>query len=394
MKYAKTAEAVPASPIRDMMTRASKLSDAVSFSVGEPDFFPSQEVIDATRGIANEEYAKYSPGAGFAKLRHAYAEYLSGADLVHYSGDEVIVTVGGMAALFLGMKCLLDPGDEVLIASPYFSNYAQTVMLCGGETIPVHVYEKDDFVLMPEAVEASITPKSKVLLLNSPCNPTGGVLSAAATEKLAELALKYDLFVVSDEVYRSILFDGASYTSIASLPGMKERTLIVDSCSKTFAMTGYRVGFGAGPKHLIDLMTKLTEGVYSCAASVCQQAAIAALHERPGHLERMVHEYEKRRDYICGRIHAIRGLSCIRPKGAFYLFVNVGGTGLKAREYSDRLLDAYHVAVVPGDNFGADAADYVRLSYATSMEQIIEGCNRMEQFSNALFNEQSRRAFA
>jgi aminotransferase len=394
MKYAKTAEAVPASSIRDMMTRAAKLDDAISFSVGEPDFFPSQEVIDATRGAANAGYAKYSPGAGFEKLRQAYAEYLSGVDLVPYSGDEVIVTAGGMAALFLGIKCLLDPGDEVLIASPYFSNYAQAVMLCGGETVPVNVYEKDDFVLTPEAVEAAITPKSKVLLLNSPCNPTGGVLSTEATERLAELALKYDLFVISDEVYRSILFDGASYTSIASLPGLKERTLIVDSCSKSFAMTGYRVGFGAGPKHLIDLMIKLTEGVYSCAASVCQQAAIAALQGGSEHLQMMVREYEKRRDYICGRINAIRGLSCICPKGAFYLFVNVGGTGLKAREYSDQLLDAYRVAVVPGDNFGADATDYVRISYATSMEQIIEGCNRMEEFSNALFSEQSRRIFA
>lgn len=394
MKYAKKAEAVPASPIRDMMTRAAKLADAVSFSVGEPDFSPSQEVIDATRRAADEGYVKYSPGAGFAELRQAYAEYLSGTDLVPYSEDEVIVTVGGMAALYLGMKCLLDPGDEVLIASPYFSNYAQMVMLCGGETVPVSVYEKDGFVLTPEAVEAAVTPRSKVLLLNSPCNPTGGVLSPEATEKLAKLALKHDLFVVSDEVYRSILFDGASYSSIASLPGMKERTLIVDSCSKTFAMTGYRVGFGAGPKHLIDLMTKLTEGVYSCAASVCQRAAVAALREGPEHLQRMVREYEKRRDYICGRINVIRGLSCIRPKGAFYLFVNVGGTGLKAREYSDRLLDEYHVAVVPGDNFGADAADYIRISYAVSMEQIIEGCDRMERFSNALFSEQSRRAFA
>lgn len=394
MKYSKTAEAVPASPIREMMTRAAKLDDAVSFSVGEPDFFPSLEVIDATRRAADEGYVKYSPGAGFAELRQAYAEYISGADLSPYSEDEVIVTAGGMASLFLGMKSLLDPGDEVLIASPYFSNYAQMIMLCGGETVPVSVYEKDDFVLTAEAVEAAVTPRSKVLLLNSPCNPTGGVLSAEATEKLAKLALKHDLFVISDEVYRSILFDGASYISIASLPGMKERTLIVDSCSKTFAMTGYRVGFGAGPKHLIGLMTKLTEGVYSCAASTCQRAAMAALREGPEHLQMMVREYEKRRNYICERINAIWGLSCIRPKGAFYLFVNVGGTGLKAREYSDRLLDEYHVAVVPGDNFGADAADYIRISYATSMEQIIKGCDRMERFSSNLFNERSRRAFA
>jgi Aspartate/tyrosine/aromatic aminotransferase len=394
MKYAKTAEAVSASPIRDMMTRAAKLGDAVSFSVGEPDFFPSQEVIDATQRAADEGYVKYSPGAGFAELRQAYAEYLSGADLVSYSAEEVIVTAGGMAALFLGMKCLLDPGDEVLIASPYFSNYAQMVMLCGGETVPVNVYEKDDFVLTPEAVETAVTPRSKVLLLNSPCNPTGGVLSPEATEKLAKLAIEHDLFVVSDEVYRSVLFDGASYTSIASLPGMKERTLIVDSCSKTFAMTGYRVGFGAGPRHLINLMTKLTEGVYSCVSSICQLAAVAALREGPEHLQMMVREYEKRRDYICGRIDAIRGLSCIRPKGAFYLFVNIGGTGLKAKEYSDRLLDEYHVAVVPGDNFGTDAGDYIRISYATSMEQIIEGCDRMERFSNALFSEQPCCTFA
>lgn len=384
MKYSAMSCAVPRSPIRDMMARAAALEDSISFAVGQPDFPPEQAVLDAARQAVERRETKYAPGAGYTPLREAYASYLSGITGQPYAVENVVVTAGGMAALFLSLQCLLDPGDEVLIGAPYFSNYAQQVMMCGGRVVPVKTWEADGFQLLPEAVEQAVTPRSKVLLLNSPCNPTGSVLSRETLEELAEIALRHDLFVISDEVYRHILYDGQTYTSIASLPGMKERTLVVDSCSKAFAMPGMRVGFGAGPAELIALMIKLTEGVYSCGVSISEYTAMEALRKGAAYRDAMAREYERRRDYLVPRINAISGLSCVRPKGAFYLFVNVRDTGLSGKAYSERLLEAEHVSVVPGDNFGGDAADYVRLSYAVSAEDIARGCERMEHFSRSL----------
>ena len=250
---------------------------------------------------------------------------------------------------------------------------------------PIEVYEEDEFILTPEAVKKAITPRTKVLMLNSPCNPTGGVISMDSLKEIAKIAVEYDLFVLSDEVYRHILFDGEKYASIVMQPGMRERTLIIDSCSKTFAMTGFRIGFGAGPKEWISLMTKLTEGVYSSAPTVGQRAAIEAYKSGLPYCVEMVKQYEKRRNYLYERLNQMKGISCIKPRGAFYIFVNISGTGLDAVEFSNRLLDEAHVAVVPGGNFGSKGGDrYVRMVYATSMENIKEGCDRMEKFCSSL----------
>lgn len=385
MEYSKIAEAIPASPIRKMMVKAAALKDSISFAVGEPDFKPGEEVFAAAKASLDARESAYAPGAGIEELREVYAAYLSDVTHVSYKPEETIVTVGGMAALFLGLLSLLNEGDEVLVSAPYFSNYRQMIDLCHGVTVPVDVREEDEFTLTPEAVEKALTPRTKVVMINSPCNPTGGILSKEACEKLAEIAIKHDLFVISDEVYRHIIFDGLKYFSIASVPGMKERTLIVDSCSKTFAMPGFRVGFGAGPKELIALMIKLTEGVYSAVPNTPQRGAIAAIRTCLPYCEKMTAEYQRRRDYICEKINQMPGLSCIRPKGAFYVFVNVEKTGLSAEEFSLRLMDDEHVAVVPGNNFGSvKGSSYFRISYATSMENIIEGMDRMKRFCEKL----------
>ena len=385
MKYSSVAEVIPTSKIRSMMVRASEIPDVISFAVGEPDFAPPQVAIDATKAALDRHDTKYAPGAGVTELREVYADYITKMTGVPYKADNVVVTAGGMASLFLGLMCMLDTDDEVLVSAPYFSNYHQMIAMCHGVTVPVDVYEKDDFILTPEAVEKALTPKTKALMLNSPCNPTGGVISLEALKALATLAVEHDLFVISDEVYRHILFDGAEYHSIASLPGMAERTLIVDSCSKTFCMTGFRIGFGAGPAHLAELMTKLTEGVYSNAVTFSQYGAIAALQQALGDCEAMRQEFQRRRDYIVARLNAMTGIHCILPKGAFYVFANISGTGLTAQEFSDRLLEEAHVAVVPGDNFGSmDGSQYIRLSYATSMENIQAGMDRLEQFCQTL----------
>lgn len=385
MQYSAMAQAIPASSIRAMMAKAAEIKDVISFSIGEPDFPPPPEAIAAGMEALERRDTKYAPGAGLMDLRRVYSDYLSGELGVSYAPEQVVVTAGGMAALFLGLMSVLDPGDEVLVSAPYFTNYDQMIAMCRGKTVPVAVREIDEFVLTLDAVKAALSPKTKVLILNSPCNPTGGVISESALTQLAELAVQNDLFVISDEVYRHILFDGEVYRSIAALPGMAERTLVVDSCSKTFAMTGFRVGFGAGPKEWVSLMAKLTEGVYASAVTVSQRAAIAALKTGFSYCEEMRREYEKRRDYIFSALNQIPGLSCIKPKGAFYIFVNISGTGLEAAEFADRLLEEAHVAVVPGDCFGTtEGRHYVRLSYAASMEDIREGLRRINAFCEGL----------
>lgn len=385
MKYAAMAERIPASPIRDMMVRSAAMDDVISFGVGEPDFASPPAVVAAAKRALDDGETKYAPGAGLTELRQVYADYLSHEIGVPYRKEQVVVTAGGMASLFLGMMCLVDPGDEVLVSAPYFSNYHQMISMCHGATVPVDVYEEDAFVLTPQAVRNALTPKTKVLVLNSPCNPTGGVISGEALEEIAKLAIEKDLFVISDEVYSHILFDGETYHSIASIPGMAERTLIVDSCSKTFAMTGFRVGFGAGPEHLITLMTKLTEGVYSAGVTFSQRAAIEAFRSGFAYCGEMVAEYQCRRDYIYEHLNQIPSLHCIKPKGAFYVFANISGTGLTAVEFADRLLDEAHVAVVPGNHFGSGTGEnYVRISYATSMEKIRAGVERIARFCEKL----------
>lgn len=385
MKYSVTAESIPDSKIRSMMVRAAAIPDVISFAVGEPDFAPPEAVIEATKTALDQRDTKYSLSAGVPELRHVYADYISKMTGLPYGEENVVVSAGGMAALLLGLMCMVDPGDEVLVSAPYFSNYTQMISMCHGVTVPVEVYEKDAFILTPEAVERAITPRTKVLMLNSPCNPTGGVISEPALNALAELAIRHDLFVISDEVYRHILFDGLHYQTIAALPGMAERTLIVDSCSKTFAMTGFRIGFGTGPVHLIELMTKLTEGMYSNAVTFSQRGAIAAFQQALGHCEAMRQEYQRRRDYVVGRLNAIPGIHCIMPKGAFYVFANIQDTGLDADTFANHLLDQQHVAVVPGDNFGSqEGAGYIRISYAASMETLKAGLDRIETFCRSL----------
>ncbi len=385
MRYSAMAEGLPASSIRAMMARAAEMEDVISFSIGEPDFPAPECAVAAAKAALDAGDTKYAPGAGLMELRQTYGAYLSKELGIPYQAEHIVVTAGGMAALFLGLMSMLDPGDQVLVSAPYFSNYAQMIAMCRGETVPVEVYEKDEFVLMPESVEAALTPKTKVLILNSPCNPTGGVMEESALRALARIALEHDLWVISDEVYRHILFDGARYQSIAALPGMQERTLVVDSCSKTFSMTGFRVGFGAGPTHLISLMAKLTEGVYASAVTVSQRSALEALKNGFDDCEKMRQEYEKRRDVIYQGLNEIPGLHCIRPKGAFYLFVNIQGTGLTAKEFANRLLEEGHVALVPGDSFGGKEGErFVRISYATSMENIQEGLRRIKRFCERL----------
>lgn len=382
MEYSRMAMSIPESKIRAMMERAMAMDDVISFSVGDPDFPSPDCVIEAAKKSLDEKRTHYTQGAGIPELRETYAAYLSEQIGIHYGPENVMVTVGGMNSLYLEIMAITNPGDEVLIAAPYFGNYYEMVTMLGCKPVPVDVLEKDEFQLRIPALEKALTPKSKVLMINSPCNPTGSILRQETLEEIAAFAKEHDLWVLSDEVYRHILFDGEEFHSIASIPGMAERTVIVDSCSKTFAMTGFRIGFAAGPVQMIRLITKLMEGINSCASSTGQYAALAAFREGLPYMKKvMLPEYQRRRDYLFSHLNAMHGISCILPKGAFYIFTNISGTGMDATAFAEALLEEAHVAVVPGSNFGSSDGDaYVRISYATSMENIEEGCRRMEKF--------------
>ncbi len=383
MEYSRLAESITPSAIRKMMEQAARMEHVISLSVGEPDFITEPAVLEAARN-SMEKSTKYAPGPGFDALRDKYTDYLNRTIGSCYERDQVVVTNGGMAALYLSLKALLNPGDEVLLCAPYFSNYEGMVRMNGGKPVNIEVREEDGFVLHPDILRKHITPRSKVLLLNSPCNPTGAVIREDTLREIAEIACKYDLFVISDEVYRHLIYDEEEIVSIAVMPGMRERCAVIDSVSKGFAMTGFRIGFVAGPRHFISLIIKLTENVYSSVSSVSQYAAMAALDQGENYRNYMVGEYQKRRNYLTERISHMNGISCIRPRGAFYVFANIKKTGLTADEFAERLLMEKRVAVVPGTNFSTNASGYIRISYGASMEHLEEGMNRLEDFLNNL----------
>lgn len=378
MNYSKNIVEMEASAVREVMVKAAKLDDVISLSVGQPDFKPQDYVVEAAKKMMDQSSA-YAPGAGVEELREVYVEYLNEQIGTDYKTENVMVTAGGMSAVYLSLLCCCDPGDEVLICEPYYTNYAGMVQMQYAK--PVKVSPKAGSLMVDaDDIEKVITEKTKMLMLNSPSNPTGQVMPAETLEKIAVLAKKHNFFVMTDEVYRHIIFDNKKFCSIASIKGLEDRMIVVDSCSKSNAMPGYRVGFLTGPVELIDLCVKSVENVYSCVTTVVQYAAIAAIREGAAYRKEMCEEYERRRDFLCERIDRIPKLSYIRPEGAFYLFMNVSETGMTGQEFADRLLEEKHVAVVPGATFGVNAEYYVRISFGTGMEQLKTAFDRIDEF--------------
>ena len=322
-----------------------------------------------------------SEKAAVLALRQAIAEYLHRTEGLSYDpASQIVVTPGAMGALFLALKVLLNPGDEVIVNEPCWTNYVQQIRMCGGVPVSVKTNAQRGFDLDVSAIAEAVTDKTKAIILNSPCNPTGAVASTETLLQLAELAQKQDLVILADEVYKHILFDGRTYTSFAALPGMKERTLVIDSLSKTYAMTGWRIGYAAGPENVIRNMVKLQENVSACAATPCQVAAIEALEGPQDHLKYMVEQYRLRRDYVMKRISEIPGLSCHAPAGTFYAFIDISQLGMPCEEFAMKLLEERQVVVVPGTAFGEFGEGYIRLSYATSMQCLEQGLQELEEF--------------
>ena len=369
------------SKIRVMFNKALELESPISFTVGEPDFTASENVVEATVTALREGKSKYSENAGIMPLRQALSKYLKKELGMNYDPKtEITVTTGAMSGIFQALKVILNPGDEVIINEPCWTNYIQQVIMCGGKPVSVPVDFENGFSLCPDNIKNAITSRTKAIMINSPCNPTGAVVPAEILAEVAEIAKEHDLLVISDEVYKHILFDGRTYTSFAALPGMKERTLVIDSLSKTYAMTGWRIGYAAGPENVIRNMVKLQENVSACAATPCQVAAIEALEGPQDHLKYMVEQYRLRRDYVMRRISEIPGLSCHAPAGTFYAFIDISQLGMPCEEFAMKLLEERQVVVVPGTAFGEFGEGYIRLSYATSMQCLEQGLQELEEF--------------
>ena len=379
------AKKVQPSPIRQMFNLADGMEDVVSFTVGEPDFDTPQHIVDAAIDALKNGEHHYTPNAGILPLRTAISEVISHSHGLSYAPDkEIIVTAGGMEALLLTMLTILNPGDEFILSDPCWTNYSRQVEICSAVPMFVRVNAENGFTFNPDDLERAITPQTKGFLINSPANPTGGIAEKKILQKLAEIAIRHDLYVISDEVYSALVYEDKKITSIATIPGMKERTVIINSFSKTYAMTGWRVGYAVGPQHLISQMVKLQENVAACVNSAAQYGALAALTGTQEPLSEMLKTYAERRTYVLDAFSKIKGLTCFIPQGAIYAFVDVSATGMDAETFAKDLLQKARVIVVPGSAFGSYGANFVRLSFATSLENIKQGLQRIGKYMNNL----------
>lgn len=353
--------------------------DVCSFSAGEPDFDTPAHIKAAAQKALDEGKTKYGPAAGEPKLREAIAHKLKRDLNLDYKSENVIVTNGGKHSLFNLMMALIEPGDEVIIPAPYWVSYPEMVTIAGGTSVIVNTDASTGYKITPEQLRQSITPKTKLFVFNSPSNPTGMVYSPAEIEALAGVIVEADILVVSDEIYEKILYDGAKHISIGSLgTEIFQRTIISNGFAKAYSMTGWRVGYLAAPVDLIKATSLIQGHSTSNVCTFAQYGAIAALESSQDCVEEMRQAFAKRREVMFARINAIPGLSCEKPDGAFYLFPNIGETGLKSLEFCSKLLEEYQVATIPGIAFGAD--NNIRLSYATDMTTIEKGMDRLEKF--------------
>ena len=364
------------------------MEDVVFFSLGEPDFDTPSQVVDAAVESLRRGETHYTPNAGLPVLREAIAENLRAYDRVDYDpATEIAVTSGGMEALVLALMTLIEPGDEVILPDPSYTNYRDQVQICKGVPVYVPVREENGFQFDIDDLERAVTPRTRVIMLNTPANPTGGVASRAQLEQIAALAVRHDLYVLFDEVYKYLFYGDEPFFNIAAAPGMRERTLVIDSCSKTYAMTGWRVGWIAGPAAVVGCIPKLQENLCSCVPAFVQHGASCALRTAGADAERMRAAYRARRDVIVDGINAIPGLSARVPEGAFYLFVNIRETGLSSEAFALRLLEEARVALSPGSAFGPSGEGYVRISYASDVAILRKGIQRISAFMERLRGE-------
>jgi aspartate aminotransferase len=352
----------------------------IHLELGEPDFHPAAPVVDAVRGAVAAGRDRYCSTRGVPALREAIADYLRRTRRVDVAAEQVLVAPGCKMALSLAMMALIEPGDEVLYPDPGFPIYPSFTRGLGATAVAFGLEEKNKFRPDLDEIAQKISPRTRVLIFNSPNNPTGTVFSRAALERLAALALKHDLWIISDEIYARILFSG-EYESVWSLPGMAERTIIIDGFSKSFAMTGWRLGYAVAPLEVIDAMDLLVLNTFTCAAEFTQLAAIEALRDSTNAVEAMVAEYRKRRDEFVAGLNGIPGFRCLAPDGAFYSWVNIRETGVSAEEVQRVLLEEAGVAGIAGAAFGSGGKNYLRFSLVSARNRLEEALERMQRVS-------------
>ena len=368
------------SGIRKFFDIANEMEDVITLSIGEPDFSTPWHIRQ--EGIRSLEKGKtwYTANAGLLRLREAIAGYtMRHIGVAYEPKTEVLVTVGGSEAIDLCLRALVCPGDEVLIPQPSFVCYEPLTVMAGGTAVPIVTKAEDGFRLTAEALRAALTPKTKLLILPYPNNPTGGVMRKEHLEAIAAVLRDTNIVVVSDEIYEKLVYGGEKHISIASLPGMKERTITLNGFSKCYSMTGWRLGYAAAPVDFIKAMVRVHQYINTCAASFVQEAGITALEKDEPDVQEMVKEYARRRDYMVSAINSMDGVSCKTPGGAFYVFMNIKSFGMSSADMANYLLEEAKIATVPGSAFGSQGEGYVRFSYACSYERIVEGMERMRK---------------
>jgi len=382
---------IPRSGIRDFFEIVQSMNDVISLGIGEPDFATPWHIREAAIYSLEQGRTGYTSNLGLPRLRRAIAKYVAEHFGVHYEPlGEVLVSVGVSEAIDVALRAVLNPGDEVLYHEPCYVSYSPSVVLAGGVPRAIPTRGVDHFVLRAQALERAITPRSKVVMLNFPTNPTGATMPADELERIAAICVKHDLIALSDEIYSELTYDSVSHPSLAALPGMKERTILLHGVSKAYAMTGWRIGFACAPQAVIEAMMKIHQYSILCAPIMGQEAAIEALERGEQSMLNMRREYELRRNYIVRGLNEL-GLECFKPRGAFYVFPKISSTGLTSREFSLQLLREKKVAVVPGSAFGPSGEGHVRCSYATALEQIKIAIERIGEFCSEL---NARRAAA
>ncbi len=381
----KISEKVQPSLTRKLFNMAKAYDDVIDFTLGDPDVQPHQAIKDAGCAAIQNGNTRYSQNAGLLPLRETISRYYDRTEGFHYDPQtEIIVTVGAMEGLYLALLSLINPGDEVIIPAPYYVNYVQMVSLCHGIPVVVDNPDADELSFNIDDIKAAITSKTKAIIINTPSNPSGKVIPNDKIKAIAELAKENDLIVISDEVYKCLMYDGKKFESIVAVAGMRERTILVNSLSKEFCMTGWRIGYVLAPEEIVATMTKLQENICACAPLPSQYAAIEALSGNGNYSENMVNIFTSRRNLLVQEIDKINGLRCSAPEATFYLMADISSTGMKSEEFAIALLQAEHVAVVPGIAYGNSCDKYVRIAFTLDEEKIKEGTKRIKKFINSI----------
>lgn len=381
IQVSEVSKTVQPSLTRTLFNKAKAYDDVIDFTLGDPDVQPHKAVKDAACAAIQAGKTRYSQNAGLIELRETISDYYERKEGFRYNPvTEILVSVGAMEGLYLALLAIINDGDEVIIPAPYYVNYVQMVEMCHGVPVVIDNPDADELSFNVADVEAAVTPRTRAIIINTPANPSAKIIPQDKIEALAAIAKRHNLVVISDEVYKCLIYGTEKFRSIVAVDGMRGRTILVNSLSKEFCMTGYRIGYVLAPGEVIAAMTKLQENVAACAPLPSQYAAIEALSGRGDYSSHMVETFRHRRDILVGGIRSIKGLRCSEPEATFYLMVDISHTGLSSYDFACRLLESAHVAVVPGVTYGKSCDKYVRIAFTLDEEKIKEGITRIAGF--------------